>query len=67
MEQPDQFKHFVGHLVRIVFKDGEVTCAKVGNLLGVEGGFLDFSTYHHRYSIRISEVLKIQDAERLPT
>jgi hypothetical protein len=62
MELPNQFKRYVGHLVRIVFKDGETTCAKCGKLLAVEGGFLDFETYVHRYLINVSQVLKIQDA-----
>jgi hypothetical protein len=63
MEPQNQFKRYVGHLVRIVFKDGEVTCAKCGNLRAVEGEFLDFETHVHRYLINVSQVLKIQDAE----
>jgi ribosome maturation factor RimP len=54
---------FVGRLVRVVFKDGERVEAKKGDLVDADGEFITLRTLKHTYVIRVSEILKLSDAE----
>lgn len=60
--ETNRFKQFLGRLIRIVYRDGTETVAKVGNLIAADDQFLEFETFQHRYIVRVSEVLKVQDA-----
>jgi len=59
-------KFFEGKLSRLVFKDGDQLCAKVGMVLSVGPIFLELETHHNRYLIRQDQVLKISLAEGRP-
>jgi hypothetical protein len=63
METPkSRFNFFVGKLGRVVFKDGLEIVAKCGQVVSVEGEHLELQTHHHRYLIRLDQILKIQEA-----
>jgi RNase P/RNase MRP subunit p29 len=63
MEEPQTpFKFFIGKLCRIVFRDGNVVLAKVGQVISETNGLLEFQTHHHRYLVRTDQILKIQEA-----
>jgi ribosome maturation factor RimP len=61
---PNPFKAFEGRLVRVVFRDGGEIQAKKGRLVFAEGDFITLRTLVRTYVIRVSEVLKLQDAGR---
>jgi len=57
----DRFNCFVGKLVRCVFRDGSEIQTKKGRLLSADDEFIELQTFHHRYLIRVSEILKLSD------
>jgi ribosome maturation factor RimP len=61
---PNPFRDFKGRLVRVVFRDGGEIQAKKGHLVSAEGDFITLRTLVRTYVIRVSEVLKLQDAGR---
>jgi hypothetical protein len=50
----------VGHLVKVVFRDGDQVIAKRGKLVSVTESFVELQTLKNIILIRISEILKIQ-------
>jgi len=59
--QSNRFSAFVGRLVRVVFRDGQEIQTKKGRLVAADAEFIEVETYHHRYVVRVSEVLKLSD------
>lgn len=60
-----EFKHLVGHLVRIAYQDGGEVLVKVGRVVSVSNEFIEFRTRHNTYFVRHDAVvsLKIKENE----
>jgi hypothetical protein len=56
----EELKPFVGHLVKVVFRDGYQVIAKRGKLVSVSENFAELRTLESVILIRTSEILKVQ-------
>lgn len=56
----EELETFVGHLVKLVFRDGDQVIAKRGRINSVSDEFIELRTLENVILIRTSEVLKIQ-------
>lgn len=55
----EEFRPFVGHLVKAVFRDGDRVIAKRGRLVSTSDNFLELRTLAD-VTLKASEVFKIQ-------
>lgn len=55
-----ELEAFKGHLVKVVFRDGDKAIAKRGELVSVTDEFIELHTFENAILIRVSEVLKVQ-------
>lgn len=56
----EEFRPFLNHLVKIVFRDGDQIIAKRGELVSASEDFVELRTLENVILIRASEILKIQ-------
>lgn len=60
----EAFKLLINRAVKVVFNDGDKIHVKHGILVSAEDGFATLETSHGICAIRITEIKKIQEAER---